>query len=442
MSTFRVQGILSLDGQKFATGLQAAQSAAGRLAGRLAGLFTVGAMGLMAKRTLDFADNMADLAGRLGVAVEWLQEMRIAAKNSGGELEDMVSMVEKLNVLRFSAGEIGMNPKQAAALRQFGISEADFVKQSAEQTISAMSKAMQGTNAQQWLGALRTVGGTSAVKLANAFLEGIDDLRDQARRAGSVMSAEVIYKLKTINEQFAVLGQILTAHIGPILVMVAETALDLATNSGILGKALEGLDFIIRRITGERGLPSTTVDGVPYSAKQRSLAAAAALDMAQQYMASKRSFEDYMKARGAARDTTMAGMGVAVSTKRFPELGDDVSKSWKEELKYLNSLIQPVADATNRAAKGATRDFESLRQALAAWKNLVPPTPGPMAPMPLQGGTGTIKPLMDDQLVRVGNFLGTGSNIIEKTAREQVYLLTQIEKHTQKTANREECDLA
>lgn len=79
----------------------------------LAGLgitLTAGGLALIAKSAIDAADSMNDLSKSTGLAVEKLAGLRLAAKQSGGDLDGIAQSINKLSV------NIGKNGEKFAAL--------------------------------------------------------------------------------------------------------------------------------------------------------------------------------------------------------------------------------------------------------------------------------------------------------------------------------------
>ena len=107
MAIFSLIAKLGLDGTAFETGLKKSQSMAkgvGReISGALAGMFAVNKLVEFGSKAIETAGKLHDLSTRLGVSVEFLQEMQYAAEQSGGSLEDVAGAVEKISIARMKA---------------------------------------------------------------------------------------------------------------------------------------------------------------------------------------------------------------------------------------------------------------------------------------------------------------------------------------------------
>ena len=107
MAIFSLLAKLGLDGTAFETGLKRSQSMAkgiGReISGSLAGMFAVDKIAEFGMKAIETAGKLNDLSTRLGVSVEFLQEMQYAAEQSGASLEDVAGAVEKISIARMKA---------------------------------------------------------------------------------------------------------------------------------------------------------------------------------------------------------------------------------------------------------------------------------------------------------------------------------------------------
>lgn len=85
---------------------------------------TVGGMALLAKNAIDAADSLNDLSKSTGLAVEKLAGLRLASKQSGGDLDGIANSINKLSVNIGKSGEkfaaLGITAKDPLeAFKQF-----------------------------------------------------------------------------------------------------------------------------------------------------------------------------------------------------------------------------------------------------------------------------------------------------------------------------------
>lgn len=198
-------------------------SAFGGLKNVIAGAFTIGAITSFANKTIQAAAHLRDLADRLGVNVEWLQETGFAAKQAGADVDKLTKFLEKLGENREMALQGGKTGRmKLAAFERLGISEAGLRGTNLQGLFDQIAKAYKEGNQQALGPALKEVGGKSAYELAAAFQQGIEENRQLARDAGTVMSEETIDALKAIADQFTILQEQLISGFAPAIVWTAK----------------------------------------------------------------------------------------------------------------------------------------------------------------------------------------------------------------------------
>jgi hypothetical protein len=172
---------------------------------------------------------------------------------------------------------------------------------------------------------------------------------------------------------------------------------------------------------------------LPEGAKGAHDMAVAALGMIQTTDQRKTTPEQF---RAQWKDYYTEGLGHDRNPERAGFFNGDESKTWTEELRYLNSKIQPVADVRNAAAKGAEADMKAIRDSIAEFtarmkaeaerlKNGPPP---PSGGFPGDPGHRTLKSLEvpSDSLTKVGNFLGGSQGAIMRLAEQRTQYLRRI----------------
>lgn len=86
-------------------GIEASVARAKAALGALGIGIGIGALVAMAKATIDAADKLTDLSKSTGIAVEQLSGLRIAAKQSGSDLDGVAASINKLSVNMGQSGE-------------------------------------------------------------------------------------------------------------------------------------------------------------------------------------------------------------------------------------------------------------------------------------------------------------------------------------------------
>jgi hypothetical protein len=280
------------------------------------------------------------------------------------------------------------------------------------------------------LGAILTkVLGKGFGELIPVLKTDFEDLEKKMRKLGTLMDAETAVGLKTLEDEFSLLSQIIVAQLGPALLAFAQWLLHIAANS----KALEGLDYLIQKAKGNSELPGK--NGM--SAKAAHDMAVQALDYIQKTDQRKTSPEQF---RAQWADYYTNGIGRDKNPEYGNALADDKSKTWTEELRYLNERIQPVEDVDSKAGKASAHDFEGLRTGLAALEarikdeaNKLNNPKSPKFDVPeVEDKAKKLKSFHEkgDELIKVGNFLGSSKDVMESLAQKQVELLQQIANNT------------
>lgn len=221
---FRVQGELSLDGSKFFAVLNRAKGAvagvgssiASSIGGRLAAAFSVGAISMMAKRTIDFADSIDTMSVRLGVGTDKLQEWILAAKLAGADAGTLTNFIEQLSS---AAADL----KNAPVFEQMGINPAGMTP---EQLFSGVSKWSQGKQSTDISAVLGQIIDTRAIgKMMGVLQSDLDAVGETARKMGAVMDGETIAGLKNFKAQMEILGTVLLSNFAPALIWAGKAAI-------------------------------------------------------------------------------------------------------------------------------------------------------------------------------------------------------------------------
>ncbi len=196
---------------------------------------TAGGLALLVKNAIDAADSMNDLSKSTGVAVEKLAGLRLASKQSGGDLEGIAQSINKLSV------NIGKSAEKFAALGITAKDPLEAFKQFAD-VFAAIDdpqlKAALGAEAlgKQWASAapLLAEGGKKIGEMVEKGekLAGITKEITEASDAFNDKLAELAGNGGTMN---GVLGQML-----PLLNKVLDDFIAMKGEGGGLGQVLGG----------------------------------------------------------------------------------------------------------------------------------------------------------------------------------------------------------
>lgn len=228
---------LGLDSAEFASGAARVQNLSAQMAKKLAVIGTavsvVGAGVATAIRgAINSADDMGELAQKLGVPVEALSALKYAAEKSGVSFEELQGSLLKLS--RGMADSPEKFEKLGIAVRdaQGEIRPAvDVLKDIADRFKAMPDGAEKSALAMELFGK----SGASMILALNGGGEGLQALLDRARELGLVISQETSEAAGNFNDNLHDLGAIATglatiiaAKLAPVLEKISAFVLDMA----------------------------------------------------------------------------------------------------------------------------------------------------------------------------------------------------------------------
>lgn len=186
----------------------------------------------LAKRGLEYASSLGEVASQLGVTTKALQEYRYAASQSGIETGEMDQALAQLTRRLGDAAQGVKEP--TAALERLGISvrDANGHARDAGDTIPLIAEGLQKIESPAERAAILVdLFGKSGQKLA-PLLEGgaagVNNLRDAAQKLGIVLSDEQIQKADETADKLSAMKQVLEAKIAGAVADNADSILELA----------------------------------------------------------------------------------------------------------------------------------------------------------------------------------------------------------------------
>jgi len=232
---------------KFRTDVQAAAASASQAAGSIKGSFgsiggsvnsavgsmlnfrnvigTVlgtGGLGLLIKNAVQAGDNIAEMAQRIGISTDALQELSHAASLSGASTEDLESALRFLNK---ALGEAQSGSKEAAAnFAKIGVDPTKF--RDAGEAIGAVSDGMLtlGNEAQRTVSRLELLGrgGNQMAILLNEGSAGIQKLRDEAEK----LERAKLDQAQKLSDDFTRLANTIRTNLHRALIDLGPVLLD------------------------------------------------------------------------------------------------------------------------------------------------------------------------------------------------------------------------
>lgn len=195
---------------KVATERLEAMQRVGRRAGIMFGAL-VGAVALGVRETVGFADEMAKLSTRTGIAIEDLQELAFASRILGVNFSTMERSVARLGRNMVRVG--GQTSEAARAIEGLGIEtmESDgSMRQMTDlftDTITELGKMDDEVRRNALAMEIFGRSATELIPLLSAGGEQIEELREQARTLGLVMDEETVLALERLNDEFTIVSQ-------------------------------------------------------------------------------------------------------------------------------------------------------------------------------------------------------------------------------------------
>lgn len=388
MAGLKLMAELGLDGSGFEAGFHRAQGMAVGVAEGIRRVImqTIGVITLeeAMRRTVDTAKELAEAGERLAIAPEQLQVMRQAAKNAGLEFEKLVEIMEKLSIAREKAlipGQEGKDARRAFGALGIGHEQLSTMT-NAQLLLGPVRNAALGRNPEEIGIVFRELGIRAFGGLIPVLKTNFEELEKKMRDAGSIMSSEVVAKLKILSTEFSYLAQVVSVALGPVLIKLALALLRFAMN-------VEAAYEFFKTLFSREGNQQIT-----------------------------KSME--------------AQSGFGGPTKRQVELAKEIQKDALKDAAESADLRVAAAEARDKAIDKWVKffvdlelKFKELSESLAHPK--VADFTSPAIPEKMQ------KKALEtpsDALVKVGNFLGAGDLAISRIAERQVYWLQKIERNT------------
>lgn len=190
-------------------------------------LVSTGALALLAKRTLATASEIRDLAKRANIGTEALQELNFAASRYGVTQDALVDGLKELSLRADEFAATGKGPA-ADAFKALGLSQGEVAQQlndSAGLFDLVTNRIRELDNTASRVRAFDEIfGGTGGEQLSQilqASAAEFSNMRRQARAVGFVISDKLIVAADQANDQFDLMGRILSAKVTGAVVQLS-----------------------------------------------------------------------------------------------------------------------------------------------------------------------------------------------------------------------------
>ena len=290
-----------------------------------------------ASETAEAMEKIENEAHKLGTSVESVENLQAVSRLTGVNYDEMASQLERMQLQLTRVGEKAS--PAAAALKALGISVAEFRAANADKQFDLMAEAASrfadGGQKTAAIEALLGRAGANMIPALDKGREGLDELRETARRTGVVLSGEAVAAMAKTSDSISELGLSLTA--------LSENAFA-AVNSAVNGFTVTLATLVeeINRSVNSGGLFAAAFQAVGWTLRQiaqyiaetieiiESLDAAgdtATRELEQAFSTFGHVVADVFQALGAALPNFFVGLvtagaqAVAAVEKQFVDLG-------------------------------------------------------------------------------------------------------------------------
>jgi hypothetical protein len=213
-----LKGTVSLDGSGFESGLRGIEHGAERVTDALKGL-ALSAFGIYGieqaiSKTIETAKTLLETANRLGLAPEKFQELTFAARQSGLEIAELTTFIDKLNKNR-------VDPKMLPHFQKLGIEQPSVGD--VGDLVMKLSLAARAQSAQITSGPLQQVGGRGAAAAIDFLNENLEELAKKAHEVGAIIKTDDLVELKHVSDEMEILSTVMVSQLAPALVFVINT---------------------------------------------------------------------------------------------------------------------------------------------------------------------------------------------------------------------------
>jgi len=179
-----------------------------------------------------YGDKIGKMSIRTGVGAEALQELSYAAEITGTNIDSLSQAMFRAR-RRIGNMALGGGGPAARALETLGLNAKELSKEKPERQFMILVKALKavGNEAERNQLAFEIFGDNfrQIQPLINAGADGIDKMRDRAKRLGLVLSSREISQAEELTDAFYELGQVLKmtfvkigAALGPTLLPIIK----------------------------------------------------------------------------------------------------------------------------------------------------------------------------------------------------------------------------
>lgn len=233
-----------------------------------------GAMAVAIKGAVNEADNLGKMAQKVGVPVEELSKLKLAADLSDVSMETLGKSMGKLskNMVEAAANGLSEANKGFAAMG-ITVKNTDGTLKTSGQVLEEVAGKFEGykDGAQKTALAMAIFGkaGAEMIPLLNAGRDGLREAGEEAEKFGIVIDSKTAKSAEAFNDNLTRLGKVkdgiilkITAHLLPAMERLSQSFVDAAKDGNIVKIASEGILQVMNFLAREVGEVSIRFQGM------------------------------------------------------------------------------------------------------------------------------------------------------------------------------------
>lgn len=198
-----------------------AKEVSGGLKDAILTAFSIEAIKGMIESTVEWADEIQKASQRLGITIENVQALRIAAREAGKSFQDIEGSLVKLE--QAAAKALGGPGKQRQAFQRLGVSDEDLKHLN---KIDLLSKVAQGVNGQDRSQATANLAPIVGLGNVGTILGAKDNLANfqqfKNEQKGHLASAEDIQALAALKDKIDEISDAAKSQFAPVLTAILD----------------------------------------------------------------------------------------------------------------------------------------------------------------------------------------------------------------------------
>jgi len=187
----------------------------------VAGAFTVEALKEFTSKTLELGTTLTNEALRLNMTVEQVQILKQAAKDSGVEFEKLESILDKVSIAKAKA--LGGDKDALKNFAALGVSKDQLnTSKSVDLLFNQIAESVKSKGGEAIAEPLGEILGRGFGDVIPLLKTNVEDVSEELKSFGGVMSTETAVKLKVLNDQFEMIGNMLVSLFAPAIVSTID----------------------------------------------------------------------------------------------------------------------------------------------------------------------------------------------------------------------------